>query len=356
MTHPRLLDVRLLLQKALELELFTIPPYLCALYSIPTGKNRESAEILQGVLMEEMLHMALVANVLNAIGGAPQISPRLACNAASGWSLQVRTYPSRPPHVELPLEVPLRRFCPASIETFRAIEAPDPPESWQAGPLPSGLFANIGHFYDVVLNRLVALSTEIGEEKVFCGDRSRQLQRLHYYGGGGNIVPVHCLAGAKDVIAEVAQQGEGRRTSNVTGDEERFGQPKEVAHYFRFQQILARRYYDRDADVDLSPDGPELAVDWSAVYPMGDNPNPAVAQPEGVRDLLASFNETYCELLDGLHCAFNGEPVDMQQAIPRMHGLRHQAVSLMNVPTGDDVTLGPPLWFVEMIPSGRGAP
>ena len=59
------------LQKAIEVEHSTIPPYLCALYSIKDGHNQEAAQIIKSVVLEEMLHMILAANVLNAIGGEP---------------------------------------------------------------------------------------------------------------------------------------------------------------------------------------------------------------------------------------------------------------------------------------------
>ena len=49
-------QLRNLLQQAVMLEHSTIPPYLCALYSIKEGTNLESAAIIQSVVMEEMLH------------------------------------------------------------------------------------------------------------------------------------------------------------------------------------------------------------------------------------------------------------------------------------------------------------
>ena len=47
------------LQWAIELEHSTIPPYLCALYSIAPGRNSEATELVSSVLLEEMLHMTL---------------------------------------------------------------------------------------------------------------------------------------------------------------------------------------------------------------------------------------------------------------------------------------------------------
>jgi hypothetical protein len=61
------------LEIALQLEHATIPPYLCALYSIKDGTNLLSAERIRSVAVEEMLHMVLVANLTNAIGGTPSV-------------------------------------------------------------------------------------------------------------------------------------------------------------------------------------------------------------------------------------------------------------------------------------------
>lgn len=61
------------LQVALELELATLPPYLVALMSIRRPANRVAADLIRGVAVEEMLHLVLVANVINSIGGEPRI-------------------------------------------------------------------------------------------------------------------------------------------------------------------------------------------------------------------------------------------------------------------------------------------
>src|SRR5690242_9120195 len=62
------------LQAALQLEQATLPPYLYAFYSLDPEKNTTIAELLQSVFMEEMLHIALVANLLNAAGGQPVLA------------------------------------------------------------------------------------------------------------------------------------------------------------------------------------------------------------------------------------------------------------------------------------------
>jgi ferritin-like protein len=43
------------LQWAIELEHFTVPPYLCALYSLDASRNPDASEVVASVLVEEML-------------------------------------------------------------------------------------------------------------------------------------------------------------------------------------------------------------------------------------------------------------------------------------------------------------
>src|SRR5262249_19638489 len=60
------------LQAALELELSTLPPYLCGLWSV-VDKTQPVRKLIRSIVLEEMLHMGLACNMLSAIGGTPQI-------------------------------------------------------------------------------------------------------------------------------------------------------------------------------------------------------------------------------------------------------------------------------------------
>src|SRR4051812_4643725 len=102
------------LQWAIELEHSTLPPYLCALYSIEDGHNVEAAAVVHSVFMEEMLHLTLAANILNAVGGSPQIdTPSI-----------LPTFPTYLPHSDRSFEVPLLKFSKEAIEVFLKIERP----------------------------------------------------------------------------------------------------------------------------------------------------------------------------------------------------------------------------------------
>jgi hypothetical protein len=61
------------LQWAIELEHATLPPYLCALYSLDPSRNPEAVQVVGSVFAEEMIHLALAANLLNAVGGQPRL-------------------------------------------------------------------------------------------------------------------------------------------------------------------------------------------------------------------------------------------------------------------------------------------
>ena len=60
------------LQTAIELECSTLPLYLSALFSLQV-QNYNAYNQMRSVVMEEMVHMAIAANLLAAIGGTPRI-------------------------------------------------------------------------------------------------------------------------------------------------------------------------------------------------------------------------------------------------------------------------------------------
>ncbi len=63
------------LQKAIELELFTIPPYLCALWSIIKPVPTEPVySRIRRIVRQEMLHMGFACNMLTTTGAVPQVN------------------------------------------------------------------------------------------------------------------------------------------------------------------------------------------------------------------------------------------------------------------------------------------
>ena len=159
------------LQWAIELEHATIPPYLCALYSIEPGRNLEAVEVISSVVIEEMLHLTLAANLMNAVGGEPRVDvPQM-----------LPGYPRPLPHSDRSFQVSLVPFGPEAIETLLKIEQPSRPSS----PPEADNYETIGQFYGAMERGLRELSSTIGEKSLFCGDPARQVTDEHAASASG---------------------------------------------------------------------------------------------------------------------------------------------------------------------------
>lgn len=324
------------LQWALELEHATIPPYLCALYSIRAGTNLEASAIIHSVVMEEMLHMVLVSNVLNAVGGAPVVADPSF----------VPDYPAFLPHSADRFRVELLPLGEAALEIFLKIERPPTPGK----PPQPERYDTIGQFYEALRDGIILLASR--EKDLFDGDPSRQVPTRWYYGGGGEVLPVTDIESAKKALTEVMDQGEGVKHTIADGDKA-FGQANEVAHYFRFNEIRAARRYQASDTPKKGPTGVELPMDWSAIYPMHPNPKAhEYADTPAIHRLMVQFNGVYTTLLRELQRAFNGTPDRLFNAVPLMYQLRYQAQALMKIPSrhGDGTTVGPSFEYDESAP------
>ena len=87
-----LADLQAALQLAMQLEFATIPPYLCAQWSIDSNQDPSGVEnMIENIVVQEMFHFALAGNMLSAIGGAPNIAsssfiPGYPTNVLLTWS------------------------------------------------------------------------------------------------------------------------------------------------------------------------------------------------------------------------------------------------------------------------------
>jgi hypothetical protein len=340
-----------LLQAAVELELSTIPPYLCALYSILPMTNREASLVIRSVVVEEMLHMVLAANVLNAIGGDPRVTDGHA---------------PRYPH-ELPSGVVLHLlpFSPQAVDAFLKVENPAHPHSpldadhpLLAGrrhqrhrarsiDLDDGFHpTSIGAFYHEIIRELEAAAGDVGEERLFCGDPARQVSREYYYAAGGRSILVSDLDSARAALHEIVEQGEGDMGSMFDDD-------GDLAHYYRFRQLEYGRSYRRSDDGG-PPTGTPVEVDYDAVYPMVANPRGEEYRSPGLRAASADANRTWSELLLQLEAAFRGRPEALLPAVHSMFKLRDQSLVLLANPMPDHPgrNAGPTF---EWNPSARAA-
>jgi hypothetical protein len=328
----RLLDN---LQKAIVLELATLPPYLTAMWSIHPGTNREASSVIRSVFMEEMLHMTLAGNILSAIGGKPSLGPE----TIPKYPLELEMFSPR--KGERVLDVHLARFSPATMETFMQIELPanmTSPHVLAAAPeivLPG---FTIGEFYGVIKDLLQTLNDEIGSAALFNGNPRHQISEEFYWKGGGHPVVVTSLETALEAIDVITEQGEGADGSLFDGDRHFFGQPEEVAHYFRFKQIVAGRYYAPTDSIFSEPSGAPLPVDFGAVFPIkADCVHADFASSPALSAMSEKFNAGYTMMLQQLMEGFAGNPPVFYTAIMNgMLGLSDVAREMVRIPIPGD--------------------
>jgi hypothetical protein len=150
------------LQAAAELEAWTIPYYMAAMFSI-VDRSSDAYQLIQSVVHQEMLHLQLVANVANAYGYSPVLGPGMF--RYEGITI---------PHLDFSLDPdnPTKRYSPYSAEigpldeprinAMCLIEYPE----WDTGGRPTYRddvteYGSIGEFYDAVEYGARQLATDI---------------------------------------------------------------------------------------------------------------------------------------------------------------------------------------------------
>ncbi len=314
---------------AMQLEFATLPPYLCAMYTINEETNPSVYYTIRSVVMEEMFHLVNATNVLIATGG----TPKLNCKDF------VPTYPTPLPNGETWFEVSLLPFSQSALQTFKNIEVP--------GDMVDENTETIGKFYERIQQGLEYLNEKMGDV-LFPGHIEQQIPAKYYYGGGGEITPVTDLASANFAINAIIAQGEGKpsgswdptepfpldeSTGILDGDNDLFNQHRELAHYFRFDELDQGKRYVCGDSPKSGPTGPVIPINWNDIYNM--HPNPTSSLYEGFPQLQAlnkEFNLIFTQLLDELNDAFNGNPDNLIPAVKTMYELKYLARSLMRNP------------------------
>jgi hypothetical protein len=196
---------------AVQLEFSTIPPYLCAQWSIYEDPDRVEG-LLHHIVGQEMNHMALAGNLLSAIGGVPRVArrdflPKYPLKYLPGGIAQ-----ERPVH--------LRPLSFDQLEVFMQIENPEySPVAYSASDGP----ASIGQFYDEIIAGFNRVKPKLSLE--------------------ANVVPVilyrpvGTIDDAIAVITRIKIEGEGLQDA----PEEPNFDGSAYAHYYLFKEVYRQR-------------------------------------------------------------------------------------------------------------------
>jgi CDGSH-type Zn-finger protein/uncharacterized Fe-S cluster protein YjdI len=226
-----------LLSEAAEFEHSVMCSYLYTMWTLKSdiaeGVTETELAAIEGwrrsirqVALEEMLHLALVNNILAAIGASPHL-----------WRPEFPVQPGR-----FPADVLLRlsRFSEATIDHFVYIEKPegitlvdgagyDHPAHYDRATRPDLLsptpqdYSSQGQLYHSVLQGLAKLVDQFGEKSVFVGHGEAQVGAAEF--GLPGLFKVDGLAAARRAVEEIVHQGEGAPAH------------REGSHYQRFVAI-----------------------------------------------------------------------------------------------------------------------
>jgi len=322
-------DVQAALQMAIQLELSTLPPYLYALYTLRQGTNEPARSRISAIVREEMTHMALAANILNAIGGSPVLADPAVVPVYPGpLPFDIGAEDGRP------FVVSLLPFGTAAMGQAMRIEEPEDPIEFPSVAAFPVAFQTIGQFY-------AALDKALGTLKpTDWADPARNQLADHPF-FPGELFPVAGPADASKAIERIVSEGEG--TPKTPLDFE-----GEVSHYYRFEEIRRDQLLEKDASARNGFRwGEALGVDWGAVVP-------AIADPgahDFSTDAPAQAAQDACDraftvMLGELQRALNGEPGRLGNAVRAMFDLTMAARAALAVRLdGSEKVAGPAFRF-----------
>lgn len=139
------------LQAAADLEAWTIPYYLSAMFSI-VDENDPAYELIRSVANQEMLHLQLVGNIANAYGYSPMITPEVfAYEGTTIPHLDFSLDPDNPAGQFSPYSAEIGPLDQSRINAMCLIEYPE----WDTGGHPDyrddvNEYGSIGEFYDAL--------------------------------------------------------------------------------------------------------------------------------------------------------------------------------------------------------------
>jgi hypothetical protein len=223
---------------AAELEHALMCEYLFAAFTLKRSTDEGLSEdqvnaadrwrqTLLMVAKQEMLHLAINCNLVNALGASPHLSrpnlPQPAKHYPSGVRLQLLPFSERALRHFLYLERP-EGMDFDDAEGLAAVESAVPVMSEREIAPHLQEFATVGHLYRSIEAGFRHLAQKMGEDQLFVVSASGQAGGELF--GWSQLRPITCIDDVVQAIETIVEQGEGPR-----------GDWRE-AHFGRFLGVL----------------------------------------------------------------------------------------------------------------------
>src|ERR1700744_3942053 len=331
-----------MLCEAAELEHGIMCQYLYAAFSLKQDEGPDSADtglsdaelaaarrwrkVISHVATQEMLHLALVQNLLSAVGAAPHLSRP--------------NFPHPANHYPAGVHLALLPFGERAVRHFMFLERPEGMDihdadgmaafgkavpMMQAGDIvPRGQdFKTVGHMYRSIEAGFRHLVDEHGEDWLFVGPPRAQATTEYF--GWAELGPVTDLDSALRAIDEILEQGEGPRGA------------WQNAHFGQFVEILDEYTQAKEANLGLMATRPVQAVN---VRPCDNGAEvPLVTDPVTARvmDLFNVAYEVLLAIFERFFAHTDESDVQLQTLADTSVGLMAQVIS----PLGELITTRP---------------
>ena len=298
-----------LLSEAAQLEHMIMCQYLFATFSlkrdIGEGVTQVQLEamkrwerIVLDVAVQEMLHLALVNNLLVALGSIPYFDrpnfPLQGKYFPAGIKLALIPFGERSLQHFLFLERP-EGMTREDAVGFEAQGIPNPPMPLDDIAPEAQDYATVGHLYRGIEQGFRHLVEKYGEKQVFVGPPQAQMTQKYF--GWPELVAVTDLASANKAIETIVEQGEGAR-----GD-------WQDAHYGKFLTVWNEYHTMKSQDPNFEPARPVIAA---FTRPPLDTTDVEIITEPFTADVATLFNVSYEAVLQVLIRMFiyHGETED----------------------------------------------
>ncbi|NEP82354.1 MAG: hypothetical protein F6K39_31920 [Okeania sp. SIO3B3] len=226
------------LQYAVDLELWTIPFYMSAMYSVKDPSS-VAYRLIQSVVYQEMLHVELAGNVANSYGFSPLFPPPVY-QGQNIPHLNFQLDTPDPTKIYQPYSAEIGPLDEKRINAMCLIEYPE----WDTGHQPDleediNQYGSIGEFYDAVEVGSTQLADNIK------GNINQVNFFQHYYNNFTQPTitknGVQGLSQVMNLIKAIVDQGEGKTAGDVDVQNEyqntADGFYEEWSHYKKFTFI-----------------------------------------------------------------------------------------------------------------------